>query len=82
MKILLAVLMVLTMASLSSAQQPQSSADVIFINGDIYPAPPHIEIKIATRTNGAKPPVPIHGRAQAIAVSGGKIVAIGSNEEI
>ena len=31
MKILLAVLMVLTMASLSSAQQPQTSADVIFV---------------------------------------------------
>ena len=37
MKIILAVLMVLTMASLSSAQQSQSPADVIFINGDIYP---------------------------------------------
>ncbi len=36
MKILLAVLMVLSMASLSSAQQSQTSADVIFINGDIY----------------------------------------------
>ena len=41
MKILLAVLMVLTMASLSSAQK-QSPADVIFINGDIYPGAPHM----------------------------------------
>ena len=36
MKILLAVLMVLTMASLSSAQQPQTSADVIFVHGNVY----------------------------------------------
>jgi len=35
MKIILAVLVVFTMASLSSAQQSQSPADVIFINGDI-----------------------------------------------
>src|SRR5512140_2679912 len=85
MKILLAVLMVLTMASLSSAQQPQSPADVIFINGDIYPAPPHIEIRIEKRTNGTKPPsapAPIHGRAQAIAVSGGKLIAVGTNADI
>jgi len=64
MKILLAVLMVLTMASLSSAQQSQSPADVIFVNGDVYPG-------------GSS-----HGRAQAVAVSGGKVVAIGSNDEI
>src|SRR6266853_4420190 len=85
MKVLFAVLVVLTMASLSSAQQSQTPADVIFVNGDIYPAPPHIEIRIGARTDGAKPPhpsAPIHGRAQAIAISGGKIIAVGSNEEI
>ena len=85
MKLILAVLMVLTMASLSSAQQSQSPADVIFINGDIYPAPPHIEIKFERRTDGTKPAspsAPIHGRAQAIAVSAGKITAVGSNEDI
>jgi predicted amidohydrolase YtcJ len=85
MKILLAFLMVLTMASMSSAQQQQTRVDVIFLNGDIYPAPPHIEMKIETRTDGTKPPLPpapIHGRAQAIAVSSGKIVSVGSNADI
>ena len=46
MKVILAVLMVLTMASLSSAQQSQSPADVIFINGDIYLGAPHIELRV------------------------------------
>jgi hypothetical protein len=88
MKILLAVLMVLTMASLSSAQK-QPLADAIFTNGDIYtgmatcmsstPTPPCIIVS----------DLPLHEsltlsdqRAQAIAVTGDKIVAIGSNEEI
>src|SRR5260221_5967279 len=85
MKVLFAVLVVLTMSSLSSAQQSQTPADVIFVNGDIYPAPPHIELRVGARTDGIKPPpppTPIHGRAQAIAISGGKIIAMGSNEEI
>ncbi|HEV8493489.1 MAG TPA: amidohydrolase [Candidatus Angelobacter sp.] len=82
MKILLAVLMVLTMASFSSTQQSQSSADVIFVNGDVYTgasssSPDHVDksTQIATLTVVSKP-------AQAIAVSGGKIVAVGANEEI
>src|SRR4029077_2521560 len=85
MKVLFAVLVVLTMASLSSAQQSQTVPDVIFVNGDVYPAPPHIEIRIETRTDGTKPPpppAPVHGRAQAIAIAAGKIIAVGSNEEI
>ncbi len=85
MKILFAVLVVLTMASLSSAQQPQSPADVIFVNGDVYTAPPHMELRIETRPDGTKPsasPVPTHGPAQAIAVSGGKIIAVGSTADI
>jgi predicted amidohydrolase YtcJ len=91
MKILLAVLMVLTMASFSSAQK-QPHADVIFIHGDIYTGmgtcmglqelpqpcrePRGVEDQmlalIALRPD----------RVQAIAVTGDKIVAIGSNEEI
>ena len=59
MKILLGMLVVFTMASLSSAQQPQSPADVIFINGDIY---------LGSPTVGTKP---VHPPTQAIAVSGG-----------
>jgi predicted amidohydrolase YtcJ len=85
MKCFLAVLVVLTMASLSSAQQSQTPADVIFVNGDIYPAPPHLEIRIETRTDGTKPQSPpraIHGRAQTIAISDGKIMAVGPNDEI
>ncbi len=81
MKIILAVLMVLTMASLSSAQK-QSPADVIFVNGDIYTgaassSPAHVDkdTQIATLTVISKP-------ARAIAVSGTKIVAVGANEEI
>src|ERR1700761_793230 len=35
-KIILAILMVLTMASSLSAQQPQTNADQIFLNGAIY----------------------------------------------
>jgi predicted amidohydrolase YtcJ len=84
MKFLPAVLVVLTMASLSSAQQPQSP-DVIFVNGNIYPGAPSIAISIESRSDGAKPqpaPTPIHGQVQALAVAGGKIIAIGSNEEI
>lgn len=63
MKILPAVLVVLTMASLSSAQPTKNSAEIIFINGDIYPA--------AT----AK-------REQAIAVTNGKIISVGSNADV
>src|ERR1700761_3491772 len=71
MKILLAmVVVVFTMASLSSAQQSQTPADVIFINGKIYTGSPAVGTK------------PAHPPAQAIAVSGGKISAIGSNEDI
>jgi predicted amidohydrolase YtcJ len=82
MKILLAVLMVLTMASSSSAQQPQSPADVIFINGDIYT---DAGVITATTRNGTLPPITTKiqpSAAHAIAVSGGKITAVGSNEEI
>jgi predicted amidohydrolase YtcJ len=84
MKIILAVLVVLTMASLSSAQK-EPHADAIFINGDIYLGSPHIEVRVGERTDRAKPmasPVPVHGPAQAIAVSGGKIIAVGSNDEV
>jgi predicted amidohydrolase YtcJ len=84
MKITLAVLMVLTMGSLSSSQQSQSPADVVFVNGDIYVGPPTIGGSTGAGFNGAPltRPAPIHGPVQAIAVSGGKITAIGSNEDI
>jgi predicted amidohydrolase YtcJ len=85
MKLFLAVLMVLTMAGISSAQN-QSSTEFIFINGDIYIGAPSAGGVIFSTFNKSQtpPPMPppIHGRAQAIAVSQGKIVAVGSNEEV
>ncbi len=75
MKILLAVLMVLTMASLSSAQQ--SPADVIFINGDIYPA---AQTSFVWASAFEKPHLP--GRVKALAVANGNIIAVGSNADI
>src|SRR5882724_10414803 len=78
MKIIFAVLMVLLMASLSSAQE-QTFADVIFINGDIYSGMASVAL-----TSGKNV---LQGsfetkRTQAIAVSMGKIFAVGTNDEI
>src|SRR5437899_3200493 len=75
MKIILAVLVVLTTASMSSAQQ--SPADVIFVNGDIYPAAPTTFVWASA---SEKPRLP--GRVSALAVANGKIIAVGSNEDI
>jgi predicted amidohydrolase YtcJ len=79
MKIILAVLMVLTMASLSSAQQSQPFADVIFVNGDIYTGTYH-------RTSHRKLFAVYDGlaisRVNALAVADGKIVAVGTNSDI
>src|SRR5437588_4629171 len=75
MKIFFAVLMVLTMASLSSART-NNSPDVIFINGDVYAGSPSMPAYIT------KPPALPAKRAQAIAVHRGKIVAVGSNAEV
>jgi predicted amidohydrolase YtcJ len=76
MKIILAVLVVFTMASLSSAQQSQSPADVIFINGDIYTTAAQV---IGLSANTPRDPF---ARRQAIAIGSGKVLAVGSNEEI
>ncbi|MGC2697773.1 MAG: amidohydrolase [Candidatus Angelobacter sp.] len=84
MKILLAVLVVLTMASLSSAQQSQSPADVIFVNGNVYSGVQAPVITTTTAISGAKPSPPDLnlGPMQAIAVADAKIVSVGSNAEI
>jgi predicted amidohydrolase YtcJ len=82
MKILLAVLMVLTMASFSSAQQSQSPADVIFVNGNVYPGVGDVTAVIK---NGTLPPFTRKVQltsVQALATSQGRIVAIGANQEI
>jgi predicted amidohydrolase YtcJ len=65
----------------SLAAQPQTSAETVFINGDVYRGADWISVL----TKGSKNPRSgyVEGkRVQAIAVSGGKIVAVGSNEEI
>src|SRR5690349_112796 len=93
MKILLAVLVVLTMASLSSAEK-QPDADVIFIHGDIYTGmatcigSTRLPTPCAPQTSGTndqmfseKVTLPEY-RVQAIAVAGGKVLATGSNEKI
>ncbi len=77
MKIIFAVLMVLIMASLSSAQQSQTTADAIFINGDIYPTAAQI-VGISSANVHTNP----FARAQAMAVLSGKVLAVGSNDEI
>jgi predicted amidohydrolase YtcJ len=78
MKILLAVLMVLTMASLSSAQK-KPPADVIFINGDIYTGfiPPK---QPWSEHIGSEDPAP-QIRFSAIAVTEGKVSWLGSRKE-
>ncbi len=81
-KIFLALLVVFTMVNLSSAQQSQSPADVIFVNGDIYLGAPHIEIRVSEGKRPVRPAIPSNGRAQALAVANGNIIAVGSNEEI
>lgn len=69
MRVLLVIFVVFALAGTFSAQQ-KTSADVIFINGDIYPG--------AASTTGAS----AQPRIQAIAVSSGKIIAAGSNQEV
>jgi predicted amidohydrolase YtcJ len=60
--------------------QNRKSPDVIFVNGDVYPG----HTVDAVPNNGTLAPVKskTNVRAQAIAVTDGKILAVGSNEEI
>src|SRR5260370_29128657 len=79
MKILLGLFFGLIMTSLSSAQS-KSSPEMVFVNGDIYTGTTSM-IRIQTGRNpdsGAWE----HKRVKAIAVSGGKIIAAGTNDEI
>lgn len=77
MKILFVVLMVLTMASLDSAQT-KAPADVIFTNGSIYPGtrPSVPGLLSAQRPPWSEQPS-VAERFAAMAVKDGKIVAIG-----
>lgn len=82
MRLLLVLFLGLTMTNLPEAQKQQKSADVIFINGHIYG---QIDGKMnATITTGAPPiktTVPVHA-STAIAVADGKVLALGTNDEI
>lgn len=73
----------LAMTNIAAAQTP-ATADVIFINGDIYPSATHSMVGTSVGKLPAPPlpPMPPNGRAQAIATAGGKIIAIGSNADI
>src|ERR1051326_6556936 len=80
MKILFLLFLGLTMTSIANSQN-STIAETIFINGDIYTGQ---DVTVLT-TNGTLPPfktkIPNRG-IQALAVSGGNIIAAGSNDEI
>jgi hypothetical protein len=71
---LLVMLVILALAALASAQQ-KTSAEIIFINGDIYPGANLIGLK---GISGAV----AQPRVQAIAVSSGKVIAVGTNQDV
>jgi len=65
----------LTMTSLAEAQN-STTADVIFTNGDIYTGA--TAVGLSSGASAARE----RGRVQAVAVAGGKIIAVGSNADI
>src|SRR5690348_16827929 len=82
MRLLLVLFLGLTMTNLSDAQQ-QQSADVIFINGNIY-LQVNGKINVSVMTGAVAPiktTAPVHA-ATAIAVANGKILSLGTNAEI
>jgi predicted amidohydrolase YtcJ len=72
MKLILVAVILLISAQVEA--QKHESADVIFIDGDIYTG------AVLPYMPGAKTPTP--QRAQALAVKNGKIIAVGRSEEI
>ncbi len=71
MKILSLVLLLMSASMLSAQKQ---SADFIFVNGDIYAG------AVLPYMPGAKPPS--SERVQALAVKDGRLIAVGTNEQI
>src|SRR5438270_12412323 len=67
-----------------NAQQPRGGApEVIFFNGDIYPGAILVPAEVKPPSGPPKLVVSVlKPRAQALAVRDGRIVAIGSNDEI
>src|SRR5262245_8178165 len=90
MKIALALFLGLIMTSLSAQQQ--KPAEIIFTNGDFYEGKPVAPGALNNTPYGqqAAPSQGLRGRDlsppadrfQALAVSGGKIIAVGSNDGI
>jgi predicted amidohydrolase YtcJ len=76
MKILFVLFFGLTMTSISGAQN-QKTADVIFINGDIYAGVRNGGVWGSAFKQPSTDP-----RDQALAISGGQILAIGTNADV
>src|SRR5579859_3443849 len=77
MRMLVVVPLIMALSGLCSAQQ--KSAEIIFINGDIYPGTISTLTKGGSRDISGAFPQP---RVQALAVSSGKIVAAGTNQDV
>lgn len=75
-----AALLLFTCTALLMQAQTKPTPDVIFINGGLYPG---ATVDVSTR-NGTLAPfkTKINVRAHALAVANGKIIAVGTNDEI
>jgi len=82
MKLILVLLLALTGITMTSVAEAQNSttADVIFVNGDIYTGAVSVVSKTGADAQFAG--AMESGRAQAVAVAGGKIIAVGSSADI
>ncbi len=79
MKSLLALFLGLTMMTTLATGQQKTSPDVIVVNGDICTGMTSVLTKSGTHSvSGAIE----NKRAQALAISDGKVVAVGTNDEI
>src|SRR3954470_10935730 len=72
-----ALLLVVLVLAVDVAAQKGAAPDVIFVNGDIYPG-----ARFVAGANGALAAQPVGERVQALAVHGGRVVAVGTNEQI
>jgi len=77
--VLLLALLGITMTSVAEAQN-QTTADVIFTNGDIYTGSSWISFAI--KGGPAHAGAVENPRVKAVAVAGGKIIAVGSDADI
>src|ERR1043165_7189159 len=73
MKLQLLLALFLAMAATAQNQPP----DTIFLNGDIYPG-----ARFVAGPDGALSAQRVGERAQAIAVGGGRVIAVGTNDDI